>query len=134
MKLLHDPTVRRFVLPWAVLLGLILVELFFMVIGLGLVAPFIGLIMMGIIVAIPMELLSAPNAAKIFALAGAFWLVFILFGLGTLDPLRGTTSRPTSTRNRSISRLAWTAFGPVADSSYLSDKCRRPGLTREECA
>ena len=34
-----------------------------------------------------MQLGEAPNAARMFALAGAFWLVVVLFGLGTLDPL-----------------------------------------------
>jgi hypothetical protein len=87
MKLLHDPALKRFVLPWAALLGLIVLELLFMLSGAGIAAPFIGLMMMGIVVAIPMELPRAPNAARIFALAGVFWLVFILFGLGMLDPL-----------------------------------------------
>ena len=87
MKLPRDPALKRFLLPWAALLGLILLELLFMVLGAGIVAPFIGLVMTGIVIAIPMELPRAPNAALIFALAGAFWLVFILFGLGTLDPL-----------------------------------------------
>lgn len=88
MKLLHDKALLKgFVLPWAVMLGLILLQLLFMLLGAGLVAPFIGLAMMAIVVAIPMELPKAPNAGRIFALAGAFWLVFILFGLGMLDPL-----------------------------------------------
>lgn len=78
---------RRFVLTWATLVGLIVFELLLMALGAGIAAPFVGLIMMGIVVAVPMELPSAPNAARIFALAGAFWLVFMLFGLGMLDPL-----------------------------------------------
>ncbi len=43
--------------------------------------------MAAVVVVVPMELPKAPNLARVFALAGAFWLVFILFGLGMLDPL-----------------------------------------------
>ena len=82
-----DPALKRFLLPWAALLGLIVLELLLMLLGAGIAAPFVGLVMMGIVIAIPMQLPSAPNAARIFALAGAFWLVFMLFGLGMLDPL-----------------------------------------------
>ena len=84
---LRDPSMKRLLLPWAAMIGLIGLELVAMLIGAGLAAPFIGLIMMGIVVSIPMELPSAPNLARIAALAGLFWLVVILFGLGTLDPL-----------------------------------------------
>lgn len=86
-KLLRDPTLRRLVLVWGALLAIILVQLLLVLLRAGAAAPFIGLAMMAIVVAVPMELPGAPNAARIFALAGAFWLVFVLFGLGTLDPL-----------------------------------------------
>ncbi len=86
-NLLRDPELRPVLWPWAGLLGLILVDLLLLLLGAGGAAPLIGLLMTAIVVAAPMELPTAPNAARIFALAGAFWLVFILFGLGTLDPL-----------------------------------------------
>ena len=78
---------RRLVIPWGIMLGLVGVELLLMLFRLGPVAPFVALVMAGIVVMGPMELGGAPNAARIFALAGAFWLVFILFGLGMIDPL-----------------------------------------------
>jgi len=79
--------VKRLAVPWGIMLGLVGVELLLMLLHLGPVAPFVALVMAGIVVMGPMELGEAPNAARIFALAGAFWLVFILFGLGMLDPL-----------------------------------------------
>ena len=81
------PILKRFVLPWAAMLALVGLELLAMVLHLGPAAPFIAIIMAAIVVIGPMQLLRAPNAAHIFALAGAFWLVVVLFGLGTLDPL-----------------------------------------------
>lgn len=78
---------KRLAVPWGIMLGLIGVELLLMLLHFGPVAPFVALVMAGIVVMGPMELGEAPNAARIFALAGAFWLVFILFGLGMLDPL-----------------------------------------------
>jgi hypothetical protein len=87
MKFLHDPAVKRFVLPLAAMLALVGLELLAMVLHLGPAAPFIALVMGAIIVMGPMQLGDAPNAARIFALVGGFWLVVVLFGLGTLDPL-----------------------------------------------
>lgn len=87
MRLADNPAVKRFVLPWAVMLGLVALELLLMLVHLGPAAPFVALVMGGMVVIIPMELRRAPNAARIFALAGAFWLVVVLFGLGMLDPL-----------------------------------------------
>ena len=78
---------RRYALPWAVMLGLIGLQLILMLLGAGILAPLVGLVMAGIVVAVPMELPGAPNTGRIFALAGAFWLVMVLFGLGMLDPL-----------------------------------------------
>jgi hypothetical protein len=94
-KLLRDAGLRRVLWPWGALLSLIVLDLLLLLLGAGAIAPLIGLVMSGIVVAIPMELPSAPNAARIFALAGAFWLVFMLFGLGTLDPLT-RHDQPTS--------------------------------------
>jgi len=82
-----DPAVRTTLKTWLVLLALVAGELGAALLGAGIVAPFVGIAMAAIVFAIPMELPSAPNAAKIFALAGLFWLVVMLFGLGTLDPL-----------------------------------------------
>lgn len=87
MLRIRDPALRRIVIVWVALLVGVPIELLLMVAGAGLVAPLIALIMAAIVVAVPMELPSAPNAGRIFALAGVFWLVFMLFGLGTLDPL-----------------------------------------------
>ncbi len=78
---------RRFLLPWGALLGLLVLELVLALLGAGVAAPFIGVAMTALVVTVPMELPEAPNAGRIFALAGAFWLVVALFGLGMLDPL-----------------------------------------------
>lgn len=86
-RVLDDPALRRLARPWAVLLGLVVLQLLLAALGAGMAAPLVGLVMTGVVLAVPMELPSAPNAARVFALAGAFWLVFILFGLGMLDPL-----------------------------------------------
>ncbi|HYZ62733.1 MAG TPA: hypothetical protein VE650_09785 [Acetobacteraceae bacterium] len=78
---------KRLARPWGVMLGLVLLELVLMLLHLGPATPFVALAMMGIVVMGPMELGRAPTLARIFALAGAFWVVFVLFGLGMLDPL-----------------------------------------------
>ena len=78
---------RRFLLPWGVLLALVGLEVLLMLLHLGVATPFVALVMVGIIVLGPMRLREAPNLAHIAALAGVFWLVVVLFGLGTLDPL-----------------------------------------------
>jgi hypothetical protein len=87
MTLLRNPTLKRFGRPWAILLGLVLLELLLMLVHLGPAAPLVALVMAGVIVMGPMELGRAPNIAHIFAFAGVFWLVLVLFGLGMLDPL-----------------------------------------------
>lgn len=87
MKLPGKPTMRRFVLPWVAMLGLIAVEVVLMLLHLGPAAPFVALVIAGVIVIGPMQLRAAPTTGRIFALAGVFWLVVVLFGLGTLDPL-----------------------------------------------
>ena len=78
---------RRLLLGWGSLLGLLVAELLLMLLHLGPVAPFVALAMAAIVVMGPMELGQAPAQGRVFALAGAFWVVFVLFGLGMLDPL-----------------------------------------------
>jgi hypothetical protein len=82
-----NPTLRRFGLQWLALIALIGVELVLMLLRLGPVAPFVALGMAAIVILGPMRLREAPTLAHVVALAGVFWLVVVLFGLGTLDPL-----------------------------------------------
>ena len=59
-----------------------------MLLHLGPATPFVALVMGAIVVLGPMRLGEAPEPRpSVFALAGVFWLVVVLFGLGTLDPL-----------------------------------------------
>ena len=78
---------RRYLLPWAAMIGLIGLQLGALTVGLPQLAPGFALIMVAILLAFPMQIAAAPRLAWIFALAGLFWLVIPLFALGTLDPL-----------------------------------------------
>lgn len=87
MKLPDSPMLKRYAVPWAAMLVLLGAELLTLALHLGPAAPLIGLVMAAIVVIGPMRLLEAPAQARIFALAGVFWLVVALLGLGSLDPL-----------------------------------------------
>lgn len=72
-------------LTWAGLMLLLAVEVAgTLLFGLGNAAPFIGLLMAGLIATFFMHADEGPGLIRVFALAGAFWLC-VLLGLGSLD-------------------------------------------------
>ncbi len=75
---------RTLVLVWIALLALTLIELGAALLGAGIIAPAIGLLMVVLVASFFMRLPQAPALSHIFALAGVFWLL-VLLGLTSLD-------------------------------------------------
>lgn len=91
----------RLALPWAVLLGLLLVEVAGTLLGMGWVAWAIAPMMILVALTSFMQIGQASSLSRIFVMAGLFWLT-VLIGLGSLDflvrrdvpaPVPATTER-----------------------------------------
>lgn len=80
----------RYILVWAVLLGLLLLEILSgRLLGLENFTPLFGVIMALVVAVVFMRLPSAPAQAHIFAFAAVTWLV-VMLAMTMIDPVTRT--------------------------------------------